>query len=224
MYATIFKFDDSKHQIMPLQQKPVTVYWLENTLYLNITNKCSNSCYFCFKNFKPGVGNFNLKLSEEPTCAQVVAELEEVIFVKNWAELVFCGFGEPTERLDCLLGVTRWMRQHHGKTLPIRLNTNGHGYALNSGRDVVKELKAAGVDKVSVSLNASDEKEYEEVCRPKFPDAYKTVLEFIERAKEELEVEVTAVTIPEVDLQRVAVVAEKMNVKLRLRPHIPCFW
>jgi len=209
---------------MVRQEKPTAVYWLGNTLYLNITNKCSNNCYFCFKNFKRGVSDFNLKLAEEAGPAQIISNLEEVMFKNNWAEMVFCGFGEPTERLDCLLEVTRWMRQHHGKTLPIRLNTNGHGYALNYGRDVVKELKAAGVDKVSVSLNASDEKEYEEVCRPKFPDAYKTVLEFIVKAKEELEVEVTAVTIPEVDLQRVAVVAEKMNVKLRLKPHIPCFW
>jgi cyclic pyranopterin phosphate synthase len=209
---------------MVRQENPTAVYWLGSTLYLNITNSCSNNCYFCFKNFKRGVGDFNLKLAEEPTPAQIISNLEEVMFKKNWIELVFCGFGEPTERLDCLLEVTRWIKQHHGKTLPIRLNTNGHGYALNSGRDVVKELKAAGVDKVSISLNDSDEKEYEEACRPKFPDAYKTMLEFIEKAKEGLEVEVTAVTIPEVDLQRVGAVAEKMNVKLRLRPHIPYFW
>jgi TatD family-associated radical SAM protein len=209
---------------MPHPQEPATVYWLENTLYLNITNKCSNNCYFCLKNFKKGVSDFRLKLTEEPSIAQVIAELQEVIYMRKWAELVFCGFGEPTQRLDCLLEVTRWIRQHYGKPLRIRVNTNGHAYMLNDGRDVAKELKAAGVDKVSVSLNAHDQNTYDEVCKPKLAGAYAGVLDFIEKAKLHLEVEVTAVRIPEVDVQKLVAVAEKMNAKLRLREYIPCFW
>ena len=77
--------------------------------------------------------------------------------MKSWDEAVFCGFGEPTERLDVLLEVAQWIKQHYGRPLKIRVNTNGHGYVLNRGRDVAAELKAAGVDKVSVSLNAGDE-------------------------------------------------------------------
>jgi cyclic pyranopterin phosphate synthase len=209
---------------MPPQQKPTTVYWLENTLYLNITNKCSSNCDFCIRKFKSGVGGFRLKLAQEPSAAQVIAELKEVMHKKKWKELVFCGFGEPTAKLDCLLEVTRWMRQHYGKLLPIRVNTNGHGYLLNPGSDVAKEMKAAGVDKVSVSLNAADEETYNEVCKPIFDNAYGAVLEFIAKAKKELEVEVTAVTIPEVDLHKVAAVADKLGVAFRLRQCIPCFW
>ncbi|MCJ7559538.1 TatD family nuclease-associated radical SAM protein [Candidatus Bathyarchaeota archaeon] len=216
-----FKFMEKS---MVGEENPRTVYWLGNNLYLNITNRCSNNCVFCIKNFRKGVGGFNLKLSEEPAVAQVIAELEGVMNTKNWAELVFCGFGEPTERLDCLLEVTRWIRRHYGKPLSVRVNTDGHGYVLNRNRDVAKELKAAGVDKVSVSLNASDEKAYEEVCRPKFDNAYGVVLEFIAKAKEELEVEITAVTMPEVDLQKIVAIAEEMKVKFRLRDYIPCFW
>ena len=209
---------------MDQKEKPRTVYWLDNSIYLNITNKCSNTCFFCIKNFKRGVGGFNLKLNAEPSAAQVISELKEVINMKNWAEVVFCGFGEPTERLDCLLEVTRWIRQHYGKRLVVRVNTNGHGYVLNRGRDVAKELKAAGVDKVSVSLNAGDEMAYQEVCRPKFDNAYGAVLEFIAKAKQELEVEITAVRMPEVDLQKIEAIAEEMRVKFRLRDYIPCFW
>jgi len=208
---------------MTPQQKPTTTYWLEKKLYLNITNQCSNNCYFCLKNFKSGVGNFNLRLLEEPTPDQVVTELGEVLSMRSWVELVFCGFGEPTERLDCLLEVTRWTK-HHNRTIPIRLNTNGHACMLNPNRNVLKDLKTAGIRKVSVSLNAQDEEKYQEVCRPQFPNAYKAVIDFIERAKEELEVEITAVTIPEVDLQQIAALAGKMKVPLRLRPYIPCFW
>jgi len=156
--------------------------------------------------------------------ANVISELEEVINNRNWNEIVFCGFGEPTERLDCLLEVTRWIRRHYGKPLVVRVNTNGHGYALNAGRDVVAELKAAGVDKVSVSLNAHDEETYNEVCKPRFAGAFAAVLEFIEKAKGKLDVEVTAVTTPEVDLHKVEDLAKRMGVKFRLRVCIPCFW
>lgn len=209
---------------MAREEKPKTVYWLDSNLYLNITNKCSNNCGFCIRNFRKGVGGFNLKLEAEPSAAQVISELEKVMYTKNWAELVFCGFGEPTERLDVLLEVTRWMRRHYGKPLLIRVNTNGHGYLLNRDRDVAKELKAAGVNKVSVSLNAGDEKTYNEVCRPKFENAYGAVLEFIAKAKEALEVEITAVATPEVNLRKIAVIAEEFGVKFRLRDYIPCFW
>jgi cyclic pyranopterin phosphate synthase len=209
---------------MVREEKPRTVYWLGDNLYINLTNRCSNNCVFCIRNFRSGVGGFNLKLNKEPSADKVISDLEEVINKRNWNEIVFCGFGEPTERLGCLLEVTRWIRRHYGKPLLVRVNTNGHGYVLNRGRDVAKELKAAGVDKVSVSLNAGDEMAYQKVCRPKFDNAYGAVLEFIAKAKQELEVEITAVAMPEVDLQKVAALAEEMKVKFRLRAYIPCFW
>ncbi len=63
----ILKSRNNKDKIVPLQQKPTAVYWLENKLYLNITNKCSNNCFFCIKNFKNGIMGFNLKLIQDPT-------------------------------------------------------------------------------------------------------------------------------------------------------------
>ena len=209
---------------MVREEKPRTVYWLGDNLYLNITNKCSNRCIFCLRNFKNGVANFNLKLKEEPTVATVISELEQALYCGNWKEIVFCGFGEPTARLDYLLEIARWIRQHYGKPVVIRVNTNGHGCVLNRGRNVAKELKAAGVNKVSVSLNAGDEETYNEVCKPEFAGAYVATLEFIRSAKEELETEVTAVTTPEVDLQKARETAKELGVKFRLRECIPCFW
>ncbi len=185
-----------------VDELPRSVYWLDNTLYLNITNQCSNSCYFCLKRYKRGVSDFNLKLTHEPTFEEIITELAEVLHTRNWDGLVFCGFGEPTERLDVLLEVARWVRQHYGRPLQIRLDTNGHGYELNRGRDVAAELKAAGIDKVSVSINAGDKETYVEICKPTFPDAYESVLDFIRKAKLMLEVEVSAVRVPEVDLRR----------------------
>jgi TatD family-associated radical SAM protein len=208
---------------MVRDEKPRTVYWLDDKLYLNITNKCSNRCIFCFRNFKRGVAEFTLKLAAEPSFEQIAVELGEAMGRKPWREVVFCGFGEPTERLDLLLELARWIKQRCGN-VPLRVNTNGHALVLNPNRDVVAELKAAGVERVSVSLNAGDEKTYSEVCKPSFAGAFEAVLEFIRKAKLLLDVEVTAVTTPEVDLHKVEALAKQLGVTFRLRQCIPCFW
>jgi TatD family-associated radical SAM protein len=205
------------------KRRSSVVYWLGNNLYLNITNKCSNCCYFCFRKFKNGVQEFNLKLEREPTLVEIIEELRKVMNRKNWSEVVFCGFGEPLERLDLVLDVTPWAKKHLWK--PVRVDTNGQGYLLNRGRDVVRELKDAGVDKVRVSLNAHDKSKYDEICKSVFDNAYENVIEFIKKAKiAGLEVEVTAVAIPEVDLGKVMELAKNLGVKFSVREYVPCFW
>ena len=200
-----------------------TVYWLGDSIYLNITNRCSNSCYFCLRKFKTGIKEFNLKLEKEPTREEVIKELQKVIRRNNWSEVVFCGFGEPLERLDLVLELSRWFKKHCLKT--IRVDTNGHGYLLNKGKDVVRELKEAGVNKISISLNAHNKETYNQICNPVFENAFENVLKFIKSAKEEgMETEVTAVTIPEVEITKVKELAERMGVKFTARQHIPFFW
>ena len=206
-----------------LKRNPSIVYWLDKNLYLNITNKCSNNCYFCFKKFKNGIKEFNLKLEQEPSIENVKEELKTKINIKNWNEVVFCGFGEPLNRLDLVLKVTPWIKKHYRKK--VRVDTNGQGYLLNNGIDVIKELKEAGIDKVRVSLNAHDKETYNEVCNPKFENAYEKILEFIKKALEEnLETEVTAVTIPEVELTKTRERVEKMGAKFIIREYIQFFW
>jgi TatD family-associated radical SAM protein len=209
---------------MTQPKPPKTVYWIDNTLYLNLTNRCSNNCYFCLKRYRSGVGGFNLKLEDEPTMARVTAELSEVLYSRVWGGLVFCGFGEPTSRLDMLIEVAKWVRKNYHRSLKIRLDTNGHGYLLNPGRDVATELKDAGVDCVSVSLNAADKDTYLEICKPTYPDAYEAVLDFICKAKSILYVEVSAVRLPEVDIAKVSALAGRLGVPLIVREYIPCFF
>jgi TatD family-associated radical SAM protein len=205
-------------------KEPAIVYWLDDTLYLNITNQCSNNCWFCFRNFKSGVGGFNLKLKEEPTAAKLVCKLDATLHSKPWSEVVFCGFGEPTARLDLLLETTKWIKTRI-PMVPIRLDTNGHGYALNPGREVALELKAAGVSKASVSLNGDNEETYRENCRPAIINGFEVVLEFVRKARAAgLEVEVSAVRMPEVDLRKVGEIADAMGVQFRVRDYVPCFW
>jgi TatD family-associated radical SAM protein len=206
------------------RKSPSVVYWLGENLYLNITNKCPNNCYFCLKNFKEGVGGFNLKLTEEPSVNEIVNELRKAANLKNWKEIVFCGFGEPLERLDCVLEVSQWIKKHYGKTIHIRVDTNGQGYLLNPNREVVEELKKAGIDKVSVSLNAQNKETYNQICKPTFENAFESVLKFILKAKEVFDVEITAVTVPEADISKIKEIADEMGVKFRVRQYIQCVW
>ncbi len=206
-----------------MRKRSSIVYWLGDRLYLNITNRCSNDCYFCLRRFKSGVGEFNLQLRRDPSSKEVIKELQRVLRRRNWEEVVFCGFGEPLERLDCVLEVAGWLRRFWGGV--VRVDTNGHGYLLNGGRDVVEELREAGVGKVSVSLNVHDEATYNEVCRPRFEDAFEGVLEFVEKAKRAgLEAEITAVRIPEADIERLREMAERLGIRFRVREYMRCFW
>jgi TatD DNase family protein len=209
---------------MPIHNsKPSIVYWLGDKLYLNVTNKCPNNCYFCLRRYKAGVREFNLKLEKEPTPEEVIEELKSVINRKNWSEVVFCGFGEPLERLDLVLDVSRWIKKRHLET--VRIDTNGQGYLLNNRRNVVRELKEVGVNKVRISLNAHSKETYNQICKPVFEDAYEHVIEFIKKAKEDgLETEATAVAIPEIEITKVKEVAEKLGVKFLVRDYIACIW
>ncbi|MBS7648594.1 TatD family nuclease-associated radical SAM protein [Candidatus Bathyarchaeota archaeon] len=206
------------------EQDGEIVYWLGNSLYLNITNRCSNECYFCFRHFWNGISGFKLKFRSEPSVEQVIENLRQHISRRKWKEVVFCGFGEPTIRLDCILEVAGWIKRYH-PFLRIRLDTNGHALLLNPGRDVTRELKKAGIDIVSVSLNGHDRETYNRICKPVFRDAYESVIELIRRAKcESLDVEVTAVRLPEIDISKIQDLVSRLNVRFRVREYIPCFY
>lgn len=203
-------------------KKPSVVYWLGDNLYLNITNRCSNNCYFCFRRYKPGIKGFNLRLREEPTLRQIIDELQNFISRRSWKEVVFCGFGEPLEKLDYVSEVTKWIKKHFPIT--VRIDTNGQAYLLNRGRNVINELKEAGIDRISVSLNAHNKETYNHVCKPKFQNAYENVIKFIEKTKEQFDTETTTVTIPEVSISEIKEMARKIGVKFRPREYQPCFW
>ncbi len=202
---------------------PSIFYWLDDALYLNITNRCTNNCYFCLRKFKTGIAKFNLKLKDEPTAKRVIEELHDAVSRRFCKEVVFCGFGEPMTRLDLLLEVARWVHKNIKK--PVRIDTNGHALVLYPERDVARELKEAGVSRLSVSLNAHNKAVYHDVCQPQFENVFENILEFIKQAGTAgLDVEITAVTIPEVKIFEIGKIAADMKVGFRVRPYLPCFW
>ncbi len=193
-----------------------TVYRLDNKLYLNITNRCTNVCVFCpkFRN-DYAVRDYHLKLfKREPTYDEII---DAVRRFPGYEEVVFVGFGEPTRRLEVLVAVARWLKENGVKT--VRLDTDGLGN-LVSGRDITAELGSV-VDAVSVSLNAPDAQTYSRLCNNPYGEAsYQAVLDFIRLAKTRFrEVTATMVDLPNIDIRATQAVADRLGVRFRVRPY-----
>jgi TatD DNase family protein len=130
-------------------------------LYLNATNRCTNRCSFCVRYRVDGLGGAVLWGDKEPDFDMLRTAILHHGTLEEFQEFVWCGYGEPTFRLDLIQETAPWLRSR-GAT--IRLNTNGHACVIH-GRDVLPEL-AQAVDMVSISLNAPNLPRYIELCRP----------------------------------------------------------
>ncbi len=185
------------------------------TIYLNITNRCSSACEFCLRAWTDGLYGESLVLEQEPEPDDVTQAIELAFMDAPADEVVFCGFGEPTMRLDVVLAVTEWL---HLRRIPARLDTNGHGQLLNPDVDVPATLAAAGLTAVSVSLNAADHETYDLLCRPMFGKAYRAVLRFAEECvRHDIKTTLTAVAHPDVDLEAVEALAAAIGAGFRAR-------
>ena len=196
-------------------------YQVKSGVYVNLTNRCPCACTFCLRSNGPGVyGSDPLWLEREPTVEETIASVEKWDWSK-FRELVFCGYGEPTERLDDLLAVARHMKDAH-PDVRIRVNTNGLSDLVN-GRPTAHLFKGL-VDCLSISLNTPEPKTYLETCRPKFGEAaYPAMLKFAGEAKDFVpEVVMTVVDEPvtsKADQERCRVICERLGVRLRVRAY-----
>jgi len=188
-------------------------YPIRNSLYLNITNRCTAACTFCVRYHTDFVKGHNLRLGDEPTAEELIKEINDP---KQYAEIVFCGYGEPLLRLDVVKAVATEVKRLGGK---VRIDTNGHANLIYK-RNVVPEL-AGLVDAVSISLNAQNAELYNKVSQPKFGiETYEAVKEFIREAKKYIpDVAVTVVSLPEVDIEACRKIADELGVKLRVREY-----
>ena len=196
-------------------------YQVKTSIYVNITNRCPCNCTFCLRRNGPGVfGSDSLWLEREPTLEEVVESLGRWDY-SRFREVVFCEYGEPTERLDVLLAAAGSLKRRDG-SLRIRVNTNGLSDLIN-GRPTAS-LFAGKVDCLSISLNTDDPAEYLAVCRPKFgAAAYPAMLAFAKEAAAILpEVVMTVVdepvTSPEKQ-ERCRRIASGLGARLRVRPY-----
>jgi TatD DNase family protein len=197
-----------------VDQTAKIAYRIRNSLYLNITNRCTNACIFCarFTNFM--VKGHRLKLDHEPSTEEVKKAIGDPT---AYDEVVFCGYGEPLIRLDLVKEIARWLR---GKGVKVRINTNGQANLIH-GRNILPEL-AGLVNVLSISLNAPNAETYQRLCRSRFGEkGYEGAKEFLREAKKHIpSVTATAVAIPGIDMEACRKVAEEeLGVKFRKREY-----
>jgi TatD DNase family protein len=210
---------DGKAPVLPAKEKEFSiVYAYQDGLYVNLSSRCPTACKFCIKfSWEYQYRGYNLKLPKDPTVQAVLAAAGDV---SRPREIVFCGYGESTYRLDAMEELSEVFRKKGARR--IRLNTIGLG-SLIHGRDIAPELGRI-VDAVSVSLNTMDPAQYVEMLRPlpQFRDrAFSAVQDFIRScAKHVGETTVTAVQMPNVDPEPVRRFAESAGAAFRLRPYL----
>jgi TatD DNase family protein len=197
----------------PVPEKAALAYMIRDSLYLNVTGRCSNACEFCIRFFTPFVKGHYLRLDHEPTAEEILAEVRKQ---KEYKEVVFCGLGEPTYRLDLIKEIARELKKTGMK---IRINTNGHGDLIN-GREICPELKGL-VDAVSVSLNEPDAESYHKHCRPEHGEkTFPALLDFVRSAKKYIpDVVLTALDMPGADVEACRRIANELGVQFRVRAY-----
>lgn len=215
--ARVTRYNAIRLFSLPLFTPSELVYELRNNLYLNITNQCSNSCWFCQRQHNWVVKGHYLKLNKEPTLTEILQELP--VDLSGYEEVVFCGLGEPTMRLDLVKQIVPILRQRGAKC--IRLDTNGTGNLVN-GRNIVDELSEM-FDAISISINSASREDYNKICLPTVPDkTFDSVIEFTQEASKKFKtITVTAVDVPGLDKQKLKeFVGEKLRIPLRIRSFI----
>ena len=197
-------------------------YIVEDKLYVNVTNKCSNRCEFCIRNNGDGAyGSDSLWLEREPA----VKEILDSIFSRDmtaFPELVFCGYGEPSYRLDDIVFVAKEVKARYPH-IKVRINTNGHS-DLILGRRTAPDYEGA-FDIVSISLNTPSAERYQQICHSVYGEAsFDALLSFAADVKSFVPVvQLSAVkeTLTAEEIEQCRMICNRLGVTLRLRDYIP---
>lgn len=187
-------------------------YLVGNKLYINLTNSCSNSCEFCIRN-TDAFHDLDLWLSKEPSASEVIGSFPELSTVDE--EVVFCGYGEPTYKIDNIIKISEYLHACGKKT---RLNTNGQAEILFGG-NVPQKLRGY-IDTVSISLNAVEKEKYNTLCHPVLGEkAFEAIIDFARECKKYIpKVVLTVVDVISIEDQKKAEeIAKKIGVDFRIR-------
>lgn len=194
-------------------EPPKFVYQLRDSLYVNLTIRCNADCVFCDRKGEAVIKGHNLRIEKEPTPAEVIAAIGDPV---RYEEIVFCGYGEPTIRLDAIKEVAQWVKGHGGKT---RINTDGHGNIINK-RNIVPEL-AGLIDAVSISLNSSDPAQYGRLMRLDGDRFFPAMVEFAKECVQRLpKVVMTVVDLNDVEKEKARhLIEDEIGAIFSVRPY-----
>jgi len=188
-------------------------YKIGNSLYINVTNRCNADCVFCDRKGEAVINGYSLKMkkSDEPDAEIYIKEISDP---KQYREIVFCGYGEPTIRWDVVKQIAKYIKDNGGTT---RMNTDGHGNYINK-RDITPELEGL-IDTVSISLNSNDPEQYAKLMRVD-PKMHKEMIDFAKRAKKYSRVVLSIVGLSEIDADAAKkFVTEEIGVEYREREY-----
>lgn len=196
----------------------VILYEVHNNLYVNMTNKCPCSCVFCLRQTKEEMNHSgSLWLEREPSVEEVIAEFSG-FDMDQYEEVVFCGFGEPTQRLKDLLSVAEYVKTTFHKTT--RINTNGLS-DLIYGKDTAPMFEGK-IDIVSISLNTPNKERYLELTRSKFGiESFDAMLRFAGNVKnyvKQVVLTTVSTTLSEAEEEECRRICESLGVTYRIRP------
>ena len=194
-------------------------YPVHHGIYVNMTNRCPCACTFCLRRQSDHVyGSEPLWLEREPTVKEVCDSLD-TWDLSRYDEIVFCGYGEPTERLYDLLEVAKYMKSK--SDIKIRINTNGLADLIWK-ESTAPKLKGL-IDAVSVSLNATNKADYFRIVRPKFGmDSFDAMLKYTEECTKYVPSVVMTVVDEVTSKEEQALcrkICESIGATLRVRPY-----
>lgn len=198
-----------------------TLYTLEGSLYVNVTNKCPCACVFCIRNNGDSIRDSESLWFEgtEPTAKEIIDDFKN-FDLSEFDSIVFCGYGEPLERLQVVCDVAKYIRSI--TDLPIRINTNGLSDLINEREHTAYDLKGL-VDAVSISLNAPDSESFLRITNCIYGEkSFDAMLKFAADCKEIVDkVTFTVVdVISKEEIARCKKIADDMGIPLRVREYI----
>jgi TatD family-associated radical SAM protein len=168
------------------------------------------------RNFTSGLSGSRLWLDKEPTIGEIWSRFQTEV-KKSDKKVVWCGFREPTMRIDTLIDLTRKIKAKY-PYLMVRLDTDGLAQLRNKDMEVAKELKDAGIDKISISLNAENEYKYIQLCNPSMLGAYKAVIDFTKDCKKYFsKVRLTIVNVGDINISKCKRIADELGCDFKVR-------
>lgn len=214
MYTLVYSINEDKYP---------------ETVYVNLTNSCTNNCIFCLRTQKDDVCGSDMWHDEKFTLEDIIEQFKTFIKIDENTnkeitpkEVVFCGYGEPLLRKEMLKEFAKYLRKNY-PNIKTRINTNGHANAIYK-TNVAEEIKDL-INSVSISLNASNSDEYDEICNPKIKNAYEEVKNFIKACVEAgIEVSTSIVTgfdnKHNIDVEKCEEISKNLGAKFRNREFI----